>query len=559
MSFIIKEDSEFVHCKLTDEGRRKISKGKFNPTKFSVGDSEINYEYYRDNNHNIEDGFVTSPFDRYNKIKYFVKSNTEDIENKYDLILDIIEEKKYLRNVEDKGFFQGDLYNHTLKTTNNIIKVKDFKIDISELNTDENFILNIRKTVNYNPLSVEPEINDYIVIKWNNPYSEPDDFINGSINSDQLNPILWYKIINIKGKLSDNTIEITVDRELPNFNTLTPVDTIFSYGFILPSLDSMKYFYNSPYISNYWEKEVLDFERTDNNPTLDSQIWNLNIIHFDEIIGLNNINIKKDKQYSNPYAGIITYLSDINYNLTNVGIIHFTNNNPSNIYGEKFEEDIIINLPNILWHKNEDNKIGVRLQSDNLLKKSEIYDFEYYNLIDDYENIVGFIFNDLKIILITDQELLFALSYKSNRNWTLVEPKISFNLNTCEVDTTGTGTIFYGTFEVLGSIVDIPTPNEIDIFDGNTINNINLTSFSLDIPFGSDNNDFIWLAIPSVFPIRIRWYVNIFNRGNISGPKTIIGNANLFPNPEIKIVNGIEYTIYISNYRTKAETINFLL
>ena len=557
MSFIIKENTELVHCKLTDEGRRKISQGKFNPTKFTVGDSEVNYEYFRDNNHNTEDSFVKSPIDRYRKIKYIVKPDPNQEIDKKDLIIDLIEEREYLRNIDDKGFFNGNLYNHTLKTTSDFIKVKDFKIDISDLNSDGNFTLKIRKTPNYTTLSEEPSINDYIIIKWNNPFSGSDEFVDGVIDSNQINPILWYKIINITGTLSDNTIELIVDRELPNFNVLTPSNTIFSYGFILPSYDSMKYFYNSPYISDYWEQGVLDFEKTDNNPPLDSQIWNMNIILIDDIAGINNLNIGKDKQLSNGYAGLITYLSDNDYVLNNIGVIHFTNNNPLNTYGEKFVENIEINLPTILWHKNEDNKIGVRLKSDNILKFSEKYNFEYYNLIDDFNNIIGLIFNDLKIIIITDQELLFALSYKSNRNWTLVEPKPNFNLNTCFLDTSGFATIYYGTFEVLGGLVNIPIPDDIDILSGTEVNNVNVTDFSLNIPFNSDDNDFIWLAIPSNFDLRTKWYVNIFNRGNIGGVKNI--NGNLFPNPETKIVNGVEYSIYISNYRTKAQFINFLL
>lgn len=558
MSFIIKENTELVHCKLTDEGRRKISLGKFNPTKFSIGDSEMNYEYFIDNNHDFTETFITSPIDKYKKIKHTIKSKLTDESDKYDLLFDTVEERKYIRNVEDRGFFYGEQYTHELKTDADLIKVKDFKIDISDLNSDGNFKLKIRKTDNYdNILKPEPNIGDYIVIKFNNPYSTSDQFGEGTIDSNQLNPILWYKIVDISGNLYDNTIEITIDRELPNFNTLIAPDTIFSYGFILPSYDSMKYFYNSQYISDYWENGVLNFTKTDNNPPINTQIWNLNIIHINDIAGLNNLNIRKIDQKTNSYAGLITYLTESDFILNNIGIIHFTNYNPSNIYGEKFEEDIVINLPTILWHRNLDNKIGLKLKSDNVLKFSESHGFEYYNLIDDFDNIVGIIFNDLKIIIITDQELLFALSYKSNRNWTLPEPKINFNLNTCFLDTSGLATIYYGRLEVLGSLVNIPTPDDIDIFSGIQVNNANVIDFSLTIPFASQDNDFIWLAIPSAFPIRTKWYINIFNRGDISGIKNI--NGNLFPTPETKIINSIEYSIYISNYRTKAQTINFLI
>lgn len=243
MGFIIKEENILVHCKLTDEGRRKISLGKFNPTKFSIGDSEVNYEYFTQNNHNIEDSFVNSPIDRYRKIKNTIKSNIEDQSDKYDLIINDIEERIYYRDVEDKGFFNGELYDNELKINNDFLKTKHFRIDISDLNTDNNYKLKIRKTSNYTSDTKEPKINDYIIIKWINPYSQTDSFINGNINSDNINPYIWYKIINVTGTLADNTIELTIDRELPNFGTQNTPNQKYSYGFIYPEYDSMKVFF----------------------------------------------------------------------------------------------------------------------------------------------------------------------------------------------------------------------------------------------------------------------------------------------------------------------------
>lgn len=555
MGFIIKEDNVLVHCKLTDEGRRKISQGKFNPSKFSIGDSEVNYEYYKNNNHNIVDTYIKSPIDRYKSIKNIIKANPDDNEDKYDLIIKPVEEKKYIRQVGDKGFYNGDTYEHILKKDNQFLYTGNIKIDISNV---ELHTLSITKTDDYDSFTREPELGNYIIIKWTNPYfQDNDEYVDGIINPDQINPYIWYKIIGIEGLLSENTLQITVDRELPNFGGNIPENEYFSYGYIYPSYNSMKYFFNSQYISDYWETSVLNFKKTDNNPPLDSQIWNLNILHIDDIAGSGYINFNKINQRNNKYAGLITYLKEDQYNIKNIGIIHFTNNNPSNIYGEKFEEDIVINIPTLLWHKNEDEKIGIRLKSDNILKILPEHVLEYYDLIDDWGNVVGKIFIDLKIIIIDDQEILFALSYKSNRNWTLMEPTANIVTKSCEEDSENTGTIYYGTYEVLGSIVNIPTPQDIDILTGTSVDNVGLTGFSLDIPFNSDNNDFIWLAIPDIFPLRTKWYVNIFNKGDISGIKNL--NGNLFPDVETVMVNGINYSIYISNYRTKAETINFLL
>jgi hypothetical protein len=44
-------------------------------------------------------------------------------------------------------------------------------------------------------------------------------------------------------------------------------------------------------------------------------------------------------------------------------------------------------------------------------------------------NIVGKVFNDLQLFTIEDQELLFAMSYKSNRSWTLPQADVDVNSN----------------------------------------------------------------------------------------------------------------------------------
>jgi hypothetical protein len=558
MGFILKEDVIYVHCKLTDEGRKKISQGKFNPTKFSVGDSEVNYKYFNDFEFNIEDTKVLSPIDRYKNIKHTIKANNEDQDDKYNIIVNSPQELIYYRDVDDIGFFNGVEYNHETYKTSQYIKQGDFRIDISTLTTTNNKILNIRKTSSYGQNIQEPEIGDYILINWINPLITTENFVNGEVNANIITPFLWYKIIEIDGLLSNNTIEITVDRNLPNFGTDTPSGQFFSYGIIYPKYNSMEYFYNSNNISDYWELDALNFTKNCNLSPIPSNIWNMNILHIDDIIGLTNISIEHKNQPSVKYAGFLTYITNELFEYNNIGIIHYTNNNPINLYGEKFEDVLSINLPTILWHKNEDNLMGLELYSDGDKKYFENYEVEYYNLIDKWNNILGIIFSELKIIIITDQELLYAMSYKSNRNWTLAKPLANFNLSSCDVDDIGQlGTFYYGTYEVLGSLVDIPTATDIDIFSGTIVNSVNLFTYSLNIPFNSGDNDFIWVAIPSAFPIRTKWYVNIFNRGDIGGNKIISGN--LFPDPEGLTINGIQYTIYISNYRTKAETINLLL
>jgi len=560
MGFILKEDNEinYVHCKLTEEGRRKIAEGNFNPTFFSIGDSEVDYSYYNEDEYPlITDSLILKPRDRHRKLKYSLLSLTGDTSSRYDyesLESEIIEFEK---EIDDTGFFSGTTYNYTAYTNSEYTIQSQIRIDISQLDSNNNKTLLVEKNLNYGSNTNEPGIGDYILINWTNPYIDTSNFNNGVIDSSVLTPYLWYKIVNISGLLFNNTLELTLDRDLPNFGIGN--DTQYSYGIIYPSFNSMEGFYNSIYISDYWEDDVLNFEKNCNTPPLESNIWNLNILFTEDIAGIKTNNKKLKNQNSSKFAGFLNYIKNPDFNFKNIGIIHYSNNNPSNKYGEKFIDNIFINLPTIMWNKNENNKIGIQFKSDNIIKTFNEGDFElnYYYLIDDFENIVGNVFPDLKIITITDQELLYTMSNKANRNWTLVEPNVQFVDDGCPIDIGDIGTFYYGTFEVLGGNVVIPTENEINIGTGIGVNNVNLNDFAITIPFNSQINDFIWFAIPSAFPLRTQWFVNIQNKGDIGGNKIISGN--LFPDPVLVTYNNIEYRLYISNYRTNAEFIDVII
>lgn len=563
MGFILKEnneDSTFVYCKLTEQGRIKMSQGKFNPAFFSVGDSEFLYGFYNEGelaeNPLVEDSLILKPFDKYRKVKYPI-INTENGTDKLPFNDFISTVRLYEREVDDIGFFSGSTYSYNLINNSSFVRQGQIRINISQLTTDNNRNLDIIKSLNYGGNTNEPSIGDYLLVSWTNPYVSTSNFNNGVINSDILTPFIWYKIEAIDGLLSDNTLSVELDRDLPNFGTGNT--TQYAYGVIMPKFNSMEGFYHSIQPSDYWSQESLNFEENCNTSTLKTSVWNLNIVHTDDIAGIlpNNKQIKD--QNSSKYCGFINYVKNPDFNYKNIGIIHYSNNDPSNLYGENFLQDIIINLPTILWHRNEDGKLGVQFKSDNIIKTYEENGFtlNYQYLIDDWDNVVGTIFTDLKIITITDQELLFAMSYKSNRNWTLAEHSSILSDSGCPVDIGDIGTYFYGRFEVLGGNITIPTENEINIGTGIGVNNVNLNDFAITIPFNSQVNDFIWFAIPTAFPLRTQWFVNVLNKGLIGGNKIISGN--LFSDPVLVTFNDIEYRLYISNYRTNAEFIDVLI
>jgi hypothetical protein len=84
-----------------------------------------------------------------------------------------------------------------------------------------------------------------------------------------------------------------------------------------------------------------------------------------------------------------------------------------------------------MWHKEiTGTTIGHTFKGGGDIKNVKLRgvdtDIEYYDLLDEFSNPVGRVFPNLHTITIDDQELISALSYKSNRNWTL--PKINVEL-----------------------------------------------------------------------------------------------------------------------------------
>jgi hypothetical protein len=130
-----------------------------------------------------------------------------------------------------------------------------------------------------------------------------------------------------------------------------------------------------------------------------------------------------------------------------------------------------------MWHKNPECCFGQTFWVDppgfdgkNLFQvqyiKSSISDnmnqpgLRYYNLWDTFAqpnglpSRIGKVFPDSKLIIIDDEEIVAALSYKSNRNWTLPAPQVSLiTPNTCGVSSstgvlTGGGETLWVTYRL---------------------------------------------------------------------------------------------------------------
>jgi hypothetical protein len=155
-----------------------------------------------------------------------------------------------------------------------------------------------------------------------------------------------------------------------------------------------------------------------------------------------------------------------------IAIVHYTNNAIDSFYGEKFAlnpydinaidqtgfaRNFKITLPWLMWHKSTTGNMGETFYVDpnvgtadyfqvKYMKSSKNSDMNnpglrYYHLwdtnlnSDGNPNRVGKVFPDLKTIVFDDEEIIAALSYKSNRNWTLPAPSVSLiTPNVCDAN-----------------------------------------------------------------------------------------------------------------------------
>ncbi|NBP00308.1 MAG: hypothetical protein EBU90_09320 [Proteobacteria bacterium] len=303
-------------------------------------------------------------------------------------------------------------------------------------------------------------------------------------------PILTYRIINVCGNI------LTLDRSTPDFTELA-VDCV-ARALIYPP--QMVPLYDSFTPSPHWSDSVIDFESVCDTDQFDVKIWNMNIPWTESPAGLisnqfenytkfGSINYIGQKEYLGYTTSAQTSTDDVYYynsfgekqvvqpkDQKAIAIIHYTNQTIDFFYGEKFAmqpydaqnplntqgqaRNFKLHIPTLMWHKNPECCFGQTFYVDppgfenkDLFKvqytKSTISQnmnrpgLRYYNLWDTFAqpnglpSRVGKVYPDSKMIVIDDEEIIAALSYKSNRNWTLPAPQLSLiTPNTCGTSNT---------------------------------------------------------------------------------------------------------------------------
>jgi len=480
MAFIIKNTSALINTRLTDVGRRKLSQGNFNIKYFQIGDSEVCYNclsnYDSTNNYVIEPSYNSqndtgTPESNKQNVKYpYYLQGGEG--NTYGLPFNDSQITAVYNTATPRGFFTGNTNGWTAFTTSTYVKSSNFYVNFGNLSGGS--VLTLYSGNCTTTTSGTPQVNDLVVV-----------FLNGLNNCPVISggfPILTYRVQSVTAGTQYN---VTVDRPIPNLSENSgSIGRVLLYpSGLTPYYDSVTPAgYYAPGVLNF--ESICDISDLDvkvwnmNNPWKENPAGLFNTTNRDynnfgsnqyvgtmEYLGYGSNLGQTDTGDNFYYDSFGTKITTSGSTQKTISIIHYTNNAIDTMYGEKFAmepydsaatdttgfgRNFYLNIPTVMWHKNSGTTTagltlyvdpigfeGLNLFQPYYIQSTENTDMNdpgirYYYLYDnnpnpndnDRPNKVGKVFPDTKMVIIDDEELVAALSYKSNRNWTLPAPRL---------------------------------------------------------------------------------------------------------------------------------------
>jgi hypothetical protein len=493
MAYIIKNTAGLINTRLTDVGRRNISQGNFNIAYFQIGDSEVNYtavpNYNQTNNSILMPAFnaqndTGSPQSNKQNIKYpyYVEGSQG---NTYGIPFMDNQIQQVYNSAGPKGFFTTGTT--LIETSSGYTVTPNYWVDMSTVTGQTSIEIEFDDNICNQATTGTPNIGDLVTMVLDG---------NGGCGDFGTNQILTYRIQNMDPTTgtTGSTFTITLDRALPTYIGLNP-ETYYSRLYVYPSGMTQLYDFITP--APFWETDTINFESPcDVSARENTLIWNMNIPWSENPAGVfPSVDEDYTKYGSVTYIGTKEYLgyqessgqtdtSEVYYYNSfdekvivkpnaqkAISIIHYTNQDIDNVYGEKFSTqpfdpqnptDSIglarhfkLTIPTLMWHKSTGDTIGQTFWIDPpgydlcvpyYIKSTKNIDMNdpgirYYHLWDlnpdDNGNLnrIGKVFPDQEIVIVDDEEVIAAMSYKSNRNWTLPAPKLTLlTPNTCNFD-----------------------------------------------------------------------------------------------------------------------------
>jgi len=480
MSYINQQSTALIRVKLTDIGREQLAKGQLTFSNYVLGDSEVDYDYVKGwAQFAPSEGAATGEF-------YFPEADGNIIKNIYSKVLRPKDDQPFpssflldqgnnfvfplnqqsniqlikgivSNEADDRGFFSGSTVETGLVAMTGTDFIKETgTIDLSAFNgaiDTSTYIQGVLSGITLTATSA----NDYIIFRLSN--STLGDIVGDTMTAATINAV--YNIVSISGDT------INVDRELPTLSG--DAGTIITYYTLPGGDDPLDTYYGLPSTTAYWNTGTLSFDSSCDICVENIPVWNMNNVWTENLAGLWKeapTNYHENTLFgSEQYAGskqflgmneVLTVTQSSN-NLSSsyidpfskgISIIHYTNNCISNSYGEMFLIDgdsdklLSLDIP-VMWHRRNEGTgsgttLGMTFVSDTIQKTLSYNNtIQYYDLIEasgmtvtpTLPLVVGKVFPDLKIVVIENEELLAAMSYKSNRNYSL--PDLAAELVSC--------------------------------------------------------------------------------------------------------------------------------
>jgi len=402
MSFLTNEPQTFINIKLTDAGRRQLSLGKLVFTKAVFSDREMDYSVGRTPSFNLSNNRVLAPKDSQPPF-----ATNFDGSDGFLLEGNQVTSARQLATATTTtaGFFTG--------STNAYAVDQNRYLGKATFTYSASTSLNGGNTLVFDAGGYTAQTGDLIFIPWEPVQNSGKTFVtNTMLASGNPTNSLWYRV-----SASTSALNVTLDRNVPNFG-----------GTINTAQKINCYFYPNNGVESYYGSAV----------TQATRVWNMNIVRTNNVEGTLNIESGYTTYGSVEYCGTKHYFG-FSSDTKAIGIIHFTNEYSGNTYAEQFiERTFIMTMPTVMWHNiGSDNGQGVEYG----LTTYDYYGDSYFDVsanttfrflrdgIGSTSKVVGRVYHKLKMAVITDQELLTALSYKSNRSYTLPEPQVTLVAN----------------------------------------------------------------------------------------------------------------------------------
>jgi len=431
VSYIDKNSNIVVSARMTNEGRRLLSLGLLTFDTFRLGDSNIDYST------------LGSSYDI--TLENIIRAKAENPDLKTPLLPTANATNTYVQiptlspvilqqiiKAPKVGFFDyntGTTVTYTAYT-DTVCHVLQPDTIIPLVGLTGGTSIPIRQSTSYGSNTYEPKIGDIMMVKMSNDELSLTQTPT-VVDLDVPVPYLWFQVQEVQsGSLFTDDLQIKIDRNFASFP---------SYG---GANEAQVIFY--PLGTGGTQNTLF----SDGGFFSGGCVWNMNNVWSYPIPGVDGATYETFNNYgsetyigSKEYFGYtseigLVYTSDTYCNLVpSISIIHYTNketcdNQSEQKYGQKFYVDTTTQdvpkliLPTLMWHKDySGNTIGHTFMTTGGTKyvtlsgsNTTVY---YHDLIDAYGNNVGRTYPELHMFTVDNQELVAALSYKSNRNWTL--------------------------------------------------------------------------------------------------------------------------------------------